>query len=380
MTAVEGIFRRDDPESDHARAAALLMMGARLSGLTDVADDAASGAFGVPRVTALRRPFPRQEAEAVLGQLPTALRFQGGTGALDVTASAEARTALWQVAMGGTAVEAQAAAATLVHLGLAARTPATRVAAATQVPYISGDANPAVMAILREALGSTDEVVAEMAAAGLARLSSGAAPVSRHGERPPGQKVVTGPSSMIAHGTWSRLRSTWWRPGGDLFTYLSGDASPELYAESDYFRWSSAYDRAARTAAAEDLKTWLAARRLDGLDTVYAHSHGGNVMLEAAASGVRVKLLVLLSVPAHQRTAAQWAAIRGNASRIVSLRVACDLVVLADRSRQVFPREYVHDLGTVPKVVFDHGALTRSATWRRHGLAAQVSYERGMVH
>ncbi|WP_238006413.1 hypothetical protein KZZ52_15865 [Dactylosporangium sp. AC04546] len=379
MTRVEDIFRRDTPETGQAQAAALLMMGARLSGLTDVADDAAGDAFGVPRVTELPRPFRRRDAESVLGRLSTTPQFQGRAATLGVASSAEARTTLWHAVMRGSAAEAQAAAATLIHLGLTVGAPAARVAAATQVPHISGEADPAAMAILREALDGYDEVVAEMAATGLAQLSAGAAPAGAREAQPPGRAAGTGPASMIAHGTWSRLRGTWWRPGGDLFTYLRGGASPELYAKSDYFRWSSAYDKAARIAAAADLKTWLAARRLDGLETVYAHSHGGNVVLEAAANGVRVSLLVLLSVPARRRTAAEWSAIRRNTGRIVSLRVACDVVVLVDRSRQVFPREYVHDLGTVPNLIFDHSALTRSVTWRRNDLAAQVTYERGMV-
>jgi hypothetical protein len=369
------VFERDTPAAAWSQAAALMALGARLTGESAVADDVDDAELGVPRVAPLRTPFTRRDAEQATARFNPPIDSGGGTATLAVAEGAGLRSALWRTARTADGVTAQIAAATLLYTGLASPLEATRVASATQITDLAGQPDVAVRRALEEGLRSDEPTVAEMAAAGLARIEP------RHpgliGREP--QPPTRGPAptgSVIAHGTWSRLKGTWWRPGGDLFTFLKAGPSPDLYANDDYYRWTSAYDEASRIAAAQDLVRWMKLHSMAGLDTVYAHSHGGNVLLEAAALGVDIRLLVLLSTPARSRPKAQWTKIGQHARRIISLRVHCDLVVLADRSRQKFPGEYVRSIPALPGVYFDHSALTSPSVWKKHKLADEVVYER----
>jgi alpha-beta hydrolase superfamily lysophospholipase len=68
-----------------------------------------------------------------------------------------------------------------------------------------------------------------------------------------------------------------------------------------------------------------------GLNALFAHSYGGIIALNATTRGLKVKDLVLLSVPA-ENVPVEWR----NIERAVSLRIHMDLVLLAARRRQYF--------------------------------------------
>ncbi|MBF4582336.1 hypothetical protein ITJ54_06585 [Curtobacterium sp. VKM Ac-2865] len=153
---------------------------------------------------------------------------------------------------------------------------------------------------------------------------------------PPDDSVddARGACSVMVHGTFARLTSAkkrWYDPGSDLSMHVRRHASRNLYAGRDYVRWTAGFSDVARAQGTTDLLTWCARHGLDALDTVYAHSHGGNVVLDAIERGLRVKLLVLMHVPVIERSAQSWSAIERNVGRALDLRTARDLVVAADR-------------------------------------------------
>ncbi len=140
------------------------------------------------------------------------------------------------------------------------------------------------------------------------------------------------PLSIGIHGTFSRYGESRVAPSHRFYEYLTDTFSPDLFPdEARYFRWSGRYSRYDRRKGARDLPLWLdRIGKVTELDTVYAHSHGGNVALTAAAAGVKINFLVLLSVPPIERSAIEWAAINQNVDYMFSLRTHLDRVVLID--------------------------------------------------
>jgi hypothetical protein len=216
--------------------------------------------------------------------------------------------------------------------------------------------------ILAEGCQSQVETVRQLAANALERLDP------RHpaleelsGEDEEKGMAVMANTSTTVHGTWARLRSRWWKPGGDLHSYLLSKVSQDLYAGDDHFRWDGRYKGGAREKEAIDLQTWTAGKNVPRLDIVYAHSHGGNVAFDAAELGVGMCLLVLMSVPARKRKPDEWKTIWTNVSRAVSIRPKLDLVVLA-------PRRW-----------FGHGVVLQPQTWDDNDLPNEVKYERSLA-
>jgi hypothetical protein len=183
-------------------------------------------------------------------------------------------------------------------------------------------------------------------------------------------------TSITVHGTFARLRSDWYKPGSAFHRYLKRRVSADLYSGDDYFRWDGRYSDASRQLGANDIKRWLRSHKVRSLDTVFAHSHGGNLVLTAISKGVKARLLVLMNVPARSRRPREWDLIFTNAGRIVSLRSRFDLVIYADRSPQHFNAQ-VRQL-VPPGLWFSHGALLRPKVWERHRLPNEIAYERGL--
>lgn len=97
------------------------------------------------------------------------------------------------------------------------------------------------------------------------------------------------------------------------------------------FQWSGAYKKGHRDIAAKRLAGWVGEVTGDGLNALFAHSYGGIIALNATTHGLKVKDLVLLSVPVESFPV-EWR----NIGRAVSLRIHMDLVLLAARRRQFF--------------------------------------------
>lgn len=241
------------------------------------------------------------------------------------------------------------------------------------------DLGPLAETILAEGCRSGSATVRTLAADALARRNSDhpAIRALSEGDDDDGERIPMN-TSMLVHGTWARYRSDWWQPGSEFHEYIRSEIAQDLYAGTDYFRWTGNYSGGARSAAATDLSSWLAAHGVDELTFAFAHSHGGNVVLDAASEGTAAaKLLVLLNVPALERTPEMWSAIQQRVRRIVCLRTKFDLVVALDGGRHRFGPQ-VRDL-TVPGVWFSHDAMLNPEVWRKHNLPKEMAFELGMA-
>ena len=216
--------------------------------------------------------------------------------------------------------------------------------------------------ILVEGTTSTDPLVRDMAATGLARFAPEHPALAALQE--PGEGVGEGePSttSLLLHGTFAR-QSAWWQPGGDFHQYVLQNVRQDLYGAPDRFDWSGGYSDAARAVAARDLVDWVTHRNLSGLD-LFAHSHGGNVAMLATHQGIDMDTLVLLSCPVHwQKYSPDFSRVR----RMVSIRTRLDLVILADLGGQRFRDPRIEE--TRLPIWFKHSVTHEPDTWVRHDL------------
>lgn len=177
---------------------------------------------------------------------------------------------------------------------------------------------------------------------------------------PPGALVV---STMI-HGTWG-WKGDWWRPQGDFHEFVLRNHRPNLYSRGAKFSWSGAYRDGHRARAAMDFCQWAYDVAPNGLQSVFAHSYGGDVGARAVLDGARVNELVLLSVPVTRYVEAAAQA----ELRVVDVRLRFDPVLALARVRQ--------RLGPHPNVTtvflerwrLDHGATHNEHVWREEDVA-----------
>ncbi len=239
-----------------------------------------------------------------------------------------------------------------------------RVAAAALHFELSTDPL-AALGVVAAGLESDDPLTVEVAATLLARLD----PTHPRLLDLTGGAAIGGiepvHTSLLVHGTWARTAS-WWQPGGDFHTYVLNNVRPDLYAGGDRFDWSGGYSDAARAAAAVDLVSWVNAHGASGLD-LFAHSHGANAAMLATQHGLQAGMLVLLSCPVHP---SKYAPDFNHVSRVVSVRVRMDLVILADRGGQRFRDPRIHE--NILPLWFDHGASHDPDVWQQHNVPAMV--------
>ena len=172
-------------------------------------------------------------------------------------------------------------------------------------------------------------------------------------------------TAFLTHGTFAAL-TTWWRPGGDFYTYLDG-LTPPLHVHDPSFQWSGLYSDGARRLAARQMLDWVADQGLQQPD-LFAHSHGGTVANLATGLGLHLDRLVLLSWPVHEEWFPDFARVR----RIIDIRVRLDLVILADRGGQTFtpPASAAGKVTSHVNGWFAHSDTHDPDYWDRHGLAA----------
>jgi hypothetical protein len=220
--------------------------------------------------------------------------------------------------------------------------------------------------ILAEAVQSTDDLERDVAATALARLSPSHPALAKLTRiRKSRAKPRPAHTATMVHGTWA-ADGTWWRKGGDFFNYVR-TLRDDLYMGNDYYRWTGGYSDAARADGAQRLTEWVVEHNELGLD-LFGHSHGANVSLKATMIGMNAGTLYLLSCPVH------WHKYRPDFSRVtrvVSVRVKLDLVILADLGGQRFSKssgieENVLDLW------FNHGASHDPQVWKDHNVAKRV--------
>ena len=139
-----------------------------------------------------------------------------------------------------------------------------------------------------------------------------------------------------------------------------------LYGAADRFEWSGGYSDLARALAGSDLEAWVQQQHLAGLD-LFTHSHGGSVAMLASQAGTAVGRLVLLSCPVHWP---KYTPDFNRVSRVVSVRVHLDLVILADGGGQRFYDDRIHE--NVLPAWFDHFATHDPAIWERYDVKSML--------
>lgn len=322
-------FRDDSPSAIASRAAQYLGMSAYAFGGDDLAlamqEDA--DALGVPHVGPASPQLEGWFEENRLDNLTDqALRHHAGTS-WDGGFDPEAAAALWEE------LNATHLPTTLLALLNYAQRSDQRlesVAAAGSLAIVTGRQTSAPPETLLLGLESADPLTRGVAAALAGWETAGP---SSSGDT--ARERIVGPTSVPIHGTWGLVTDTGWhKPHSPLHDHLRSSVTPNLYSDDTYFVWSGEYSEQGRADGARDLALWRDLVSDAGwLDTVYAHSHGGNVALSSLANGNQIKMLVLLHTPAIHRSDEEWATIRRNVGGVIAMRTRMDLVVLGDSLR-----------------------------------------------
>lgn len=254
----------------------------------------------------------------------------------------------------------------LMQMCMAHPKPLVRIAAAFAF-YTMSDNRNACIAELVKGVRSNDTLERDLSATALARIAPKHPALARltrgrtaaRGRRP-------AHTMTLVHGTWGSDSEWYQPPAGSFFTFVKGQR-PDLYDGADFFRWSGGYSDSARAQGAKDLAKWVAEHNVQGLDLM-GHSHGANVVMLAAKSGMTAGKLILLSCPVHVDK--YFPDFSKVVKPVYSVRVRLDLVILADRGGQRFRHPDIVEV--VLPIWFDHGASHEPQVWVDHGVAAKV--------
>jgi len=397
-------FEHDSTEADLSKAGQLLAMATRLRGdptqIEALRKDAVE--LGVPGVGGasrdnVRRMLAVEPHEAMYSTLRNSRDVSTTAQLASTMSSGAVKGALWRsaeyshnpsdaVALLRTAtlpefepsdIEQVAAAASLFCLGAEEEQP--RLAA------FACSSNQLVAGIASAALGTqpgtqqrTQQRPATRAASSSASRASDALPSSGGG---------SDATSIAIHGTGDQLDEpgdAWWHPTTALSALVRSRATPSLYSGDDNFRWTGGYSDLDRDSAARELVTWQRRQGLDRLDTIFAHSHGGNIALSALNDFGSCSLLVLMHTPVVPREAEEWQALASRVGRVLDCRTRMDLVVLADGLRTgsvarlpaVMRQKRIHPPWQLPGAWFSHSFYVEHENWAEHNLVADVVFER----
>lgn len=275
----------------------------------------------------------------------------------------------------------------LVYYNLRNSSSLVSLAAAICVRTLTGAASSRAQDIIRKSAMARSQRLRALSDGAGGSAASGPADASL-------QLAFESGTSVLIHGTFARLGVgvRWNHPRSSFSEAFREKFRPNLYSGDDYFRWSGAYSAVMRRSAARQLALW-ASRPLPfdmygwHLDTVMAHSHGGNVVLEAL-SQTKVKLLMLAHVPIMSVDPSVWSMRAANVGRVVVLRTKADHVVLADMLKRLLFGESPSLLeppaqlfqfeplaGPVSSLWFGHSVFTEPSTWEKYGLYQEMNYE-----
>jgi hypothetical protein len=257
-------------------------------------------------------------------------------------------------------------AAALLETSLRHPNELVRVAAAASYFEVAASPHGAIQ-VLEHGLRSKDLLVRDVAAYALAHVdprNPGLAKVVQSRKLPSKRKPSH--TSLIVHGTWARGSSWWQPPNGDFWKYLHDNVDPSLYGASDRFEWTGGYSDAARALGGTDLGAWVQQHGLSGLD-LFTHSHGGSVAMLANHGGMPVGRMVLLSCPVHWP---KYAPDFTRVTKVVSVRVHLDLVILADRGGQKFHDNRIKE--NVLPIWFDHFATHDPGNWQKYNVPGML--------
>jgi hypothetical protein len=221
---------------------------------------------------------------------------------------------------------------------------------------------------LSQAVRSPDPVVRQLAMAAFA-----AAPADDDDTTAPvtPRSHATGAlvASTMIHGTWG-WKGDWWRPHSTFHDYILRTHRPNLFSRGARFSWSGAYNRRQRVLAARDFLDWSYDIAPHGVQTLFAHSYGGDIAARAISDGASVHELVLLSVPVSRPVRD----LIDTATRIIDVRLSFDPVLALARTRQRMP-----DHPAVTPVIFSRWTLDHGATHSRDAWEAESVASRGRL-
>jgi hypothetical protein len=239
-----------------------------------------------------------------------------------------------------------------------------RVAAAIAAFPVTVFSQP-LAATLEKATRSRDQMVRELALYALGIFDPSNPVLQKFllpRRRGKGRRAHT---SLLVHGTWARTE-TWWQPQGDFHSYVLENVRKDLYSAPDRYDWTGAYSDTARDVAAGDLVDWFGAHAGPAAPSIIAHSHGGNVAMLATWKGLTIDTLVLLSCPVHTN---KYMPNFSNVSRVLSLHVTNDYVILLDVGRQRFNHPKIKEW--VLPIWFNHSATHEPDVWIQYDVAEQ---------
>lgn len=215
------------------------------------------------------------------------------------------------------------------------------------------------------ALRSADPITRSLARSALLASAAATVPPSGSTTAPVAGAVV---STMI-HGTWG-WKGDWWRPRpGSFHDFILNTHRRNLYKEGARFSWSGAYSASERALAAADFCDWANDRARPGLQTVLAHSYGGEIAARSRIAGAAIDQIILLSSPANAyvRTAANDPAVH-----TVDVRLRFDPVLASARVRQrIRPLPPNVTEVILAKWRLDHGATHKQSVWLAENVASR---------
>ncbi|ORW99669.1 hypothetical protein AWC27_02280 [Mycobacterium szulgai] len=225
---------------------------------------------------------------------------------------------------------------------------------------------------LNQALRSPDTITRSLGAAALVREADADEPASEPDLQAPSDAVSTSPSvSTMIHGTWAYM-GDWWRPRvGDFHRFIGDKYRRNLYSGGAHFHWSGNYRARHRARAAEFFAEWVTDRAPAGIQSLFAHSYGGEIAARALTLRTPIQELILLSTPvtSHVKAAAQ------SSARLIDIRLPFDPVLALELKTQRIPLNY-----DVTRVLtswrLDHGATHKESVWLADDIAARAQLQR----
>jgi hypothetical protein len=363
-------FRSAGRDAELSQAAIVLSAGAAVAGRADAIDQ--PDALGLPAGLEQARRADRFLVREAAAGLDLDLRTHLEDRALRLPLSTSADLTRQLIDR-----PAASTAATLVEANLHSDSLLVRTSAAVAALNTTGPRDDVVDRLV-EGARSRDALTREIGRVGLGRVAP-QHPVLRRLVRHPGPPAApaavaalapaapAGAVSVLTHGTFA-ANTSWWKPGGTLFTYLDR-LVPALHMHNPSFGWSSQYSDGARQLAAQQLVTWGAGFGLHTPD-MFSHSHGGTVANLATRRGLQFDRMVMMSWPVH----GEWFPDFTKVRIVVDIRVNFDLVILADLGGQT----YVPPAAFRTKVVshingwFNHSDTNDPAYWEHYGLPPAI--------
>ncbi|MGP3924656.1 hypothetical protein [Streptomyces sp. 8N616] len=269
------------------------------------------------------------------------------------------------------------AAIALLLVSLSSPHEIVRAVVASELSRFS-EVSSGVIDVLLEGCRSLSTTVCDISANALARIGGHCRLLSDFQNE--GEDIgpeTSSHTSITVHGTWARFNA-WWRPDSELASYIRGTCSSDLWNQASPFSWGGGYKNDARQRAGGKLRTWTGRKRINCLETVYAHSHGANVAFYAALEGVNMRLLVLLHPAIVRRSRFDEDRILESVGRVIAFTTCWDLVVLADRAHRFFP-SLDPRLEETRSGWFSHRTFTKQSVWESKELPDVIDFERGLV-